>query len=88
MHRCGGRRGIVLPAATLAQGTPRNERWDPGYEPPMTAAGHPDLGGNWTNVTITPFQREEGLEPFYTWEEVARPRGPSRVHHRAASSTE
>ena len=42
---------------------------------PRTSEGHPDLQGNWTNVTITPFQRREGREPVFTWEEVAELEG-------------
>ena len=66
---------ILLPVGGWAQVTPRDQPWDPGYEPPKTAFGHPDLSGNWTNVTITPFQREEGMEPVYSWDEVARREG-------------
>ncbi len=40
------------------------------WEVPRTPDGHPDLQGNWTNVTLTPFEREEGLGPVYSWEEV------------------
>ena len=39
---------------------------------PRTPDGHPDLQGNWTNVTLTPFQRAEGQGPVLTAEEVAR----------------
>ena len=39
---------------------------------PRTPDGHPDLQGSWTNATITPFQREEGRGPIFTWDEVAR----------------
>jgi len=66
---------LLAPMALEAQSTPRQQRWDPGYHPPTTASGHPDLSGNWTNVTITPFEREEGREPFYTWAEVDRLEG-------------
>ena len=38
---------------------------------PRTPDGRPDLGGNWTNATLTPFQREEGRGPVYTPDEVA-----------------
>jgi hypothetical protein len=38
---------------------------------PRTPDGRPDLQGNWTNATLTPFQREEGRGPVYTPEEVA-----------------
>ena len=31
-----------------------------GWEVPRTSDGHPDLQGNWTNGTLTPFEREEG----------------------------
>ena len=62
--------GMILPAIAQAQATPKEERWDPNYRPPKIAGGHPDLQGNWTNVTITPFERREGMEPFYSWDEV------------------
>ncbi len=40
---------------------------------PRTPDGHPDLQGNWTNVTLTPFQRAANQEsPVFTAEEVAR----------------
>ncbi|MDH3208675.1 MAG: hypothetical protein OEO79_18900, partial [Gemmatimonadota bacterium] len=63
---------VAVLGPTIAQGqaTPRQSRWDPHYEPPRTAAGYPDLQGNWTNVTLTPFQRAEGQEPLYSWDEV------------------
>ncbi len=38
---------------------------------PRTPDGHPDLQGNWTNVTLTPFQRAQGRGPVFTPEEVA-----------------
>ena len=40
------------------------------WETPRTPDGHPDLQGNWTNSTLTPFERQEGRGPAYTWEEV------------------
>ncbi len=39
---------------------------------PRTLDGRPDLQGNWTNATLTPFQRAEGRGPVFTPEEVAR----------------
>ena len=47
-------------------------------EVPRTPDGHPDLQGNWTNMTLTPFERAEDRGPVFTWEEVAaieRPTG-------------
>ena len=40
------------------------------WEVPRTSDGHPNLQGNWTNVTLTPFQRRLGRDPIFTWEEV------------------
>ena len=40
-----------------AQTLERSQRWDPDWQPPRTAWGHPDLQGNWSNVTLTPFER-------------------------------
>jgi len=37
---------------------------------PRTASGRPDFQGNWTNSTLTPFQREAGMAPTYTQAEV------------------
>ena len=47
---------------------------------PRTSEGHPDLQGNWTNVTITPFERREGREPVFTWDE-----GSSVLNHVVSS---
>ena len=44
---------------------------NPGWEVPRTPDGHPELQGNWTNSTLTPFEREEGRGAVFTWEEVA-----------------
>jgi hypothetical protein len=55
---------------------------------PRTPEGHPDLSGNWTNVTITPFEREEGRSAVLTWDEVARLEGGAvaRVERAAQPS--
>ena len=47
------------------------------WEVPRTPDGHPDLQGNWTNSTLTPFERQEGRGPVYTWEEVEEIERPS-----------
>ena len=57
--------GVVSTAAAQAPASDAG-RW----EIPRTPDGHPDLQGNWTNVTLTPFEREEGRGPVFTREEV------------------
>jgi hypothetical protein len=52
--------GAILSAAlcttaALADNTAPATKW----RAPRTADGHPDLQGNWTNATITPFERPE-----------------------------
>ena len=55
----------------LAPGIARTQTASADWTPPLTAYGHPDLQGNWTNQTLTPFERPEGRGPVLTWEEVA-----------------
>jgi hypothetical protein len=47
------------------------------YTAPMNGLGQPDLGGNWTNATLTPQTREASLgnRAVYTPEEVKRVEG-------------
>ena len=45
---------LALAPAALAQPTATAS----GYTAPRTAFGQPDLQGDWTNATITPFERE------------------------------
>ncbi len=47
------------------------------WEVPRTPHGHPDLQGNWTNMTLTPFERAEGKGPVFTWSEVEELEEPS-----------
>ena len=64
--------GVVSTAAAQARSS------DTGtWEVPRTPDGHPDLQGNWTNGTLTPFERGEDHGPLYTWEEVAEIERPS-----------
>ena len=67
--------GVAVLSAGLfssaeAQAPERSQRWDPDWRPPMTAWGHPDLQGNWSNATLTPLERRRGMGPAYTWAEV------------------
>ncbi len=55
------------PAAAQTRGSEARE-----WEVPRTAFGHPDLQGNWTNATLTPFVRRAGQAPTLNLEEVAR----------------
>ncbi len=57
--------GVVSTAAAQAR-TPDADEW----EVPRTPDGHPDFQGNWSNSTLTPFERREGTGRVYTWEEV------------------
>ena len=44
---------------------------DGDWQVPRTPFGHPDLQGNWTNATLTPFERPLGWDPVLTWDKVA-----------------
>ena len=46
---------LALAPAMTAQAAPKAG----GYAAPRTAFGQPDLQGNWTNATITPFERDK-----------------------------
>ena len=59
--------GVVSTTAAQARASDAEE-----WEVPRTPDGHPDLQGNWTNVTLTPFEREEGKGAVFTADEVAR----------------
>ena len=59
--------GGVLTAAAQARTSDAGS-----WEIPRTPDGHPDLQGNWTNATLTPFEREEGKGAVFTADEVAR----------------
>jgi len=45
----------------------------------MTEWGHPDLQGNWTNATLTPFERRRGQGPVYTQAEVEQLEGGAQA---------
>ena len=54
----------------LNQPVRAQEKADPDWVVPRTPSGHPDLQGNWSNATVTPIQRQEGMGPTFTWEQV------------------
>jgi len=78
----------VCGALVLWGPTPLDAQLRGGWTAPRTHDGHPDLSGNWTNVTITPFEREEGREPVLSQDEVARLEGgaEARVERGAEPS--
>ena len=55
---------------------------------PRTPDGHPDLQGNWTNKTITPFERAEDQSSVFSWDQVAtlEGRAEARVERGAQAS--
>ncbi len=57
--------GVMSPVAAQSPASNAGAR-----EIPRTPDGHPDIQGNWTNMWLTPFEREEGKGPVYTSEEV------------------
>ncbi len=58
--------GVVSTAAAQNRASDADE-----WEVPRTPDGRPDFQGNWTNSTLTPFERREGTERLYTADEVA-----------------
>ena len=62
--------GLYSPAAAQA---PSDASGD--WVVPRTPDGRPDLQGNWSSATLTPFQRPEGVGPVLAWEEVERLEG-------------
>ena len=66
-----------------AQTPERAQRWDPDWQPARTEWGHPDLQGNWSNATLTTFERRPGLGPVYTWAQVDEIEGRARSQVQA-----
>ena len=67
---------LAVLCATVASGVvstvaAQSRASDAEWEVPRTVNGHPDLQGNWSNSTLTPFERRPNLGPVYTPEQVA-----------------
>ena len=60
--------GALLVAAAVDVGA---QSTDAEWVMPRTEYGHPDLQGNWTNATMTPIQRPDGIGPTLSAEQVA-----------------
>ena len=72
-------RTLLMPCLAVAAGVlvapPTARAQSSDWVMPRTADGRPDLQGNWSNATLTPFQRPEGQDPFLSQEEVDRIEG-------------
>ncbi len=68
-----------------AQTPGRTQGSDPDYQPPRTQWGHPDIQGNWSNATLTTFERRPGLGPVYTQAQVDELEGGQLTQIRAGS---
>jgi len=63
---------IALLAAAVSLAVPGVARaQSSGTDVPRTPDGRPDLQGNWTNATLTPVQRPDGLPKVLSPEQVA-----------------
>jgi hypothetical protein len=90
MHTRGFARVLGTCAAMIATSGSLSAAWAQSrgggsWQVPRTAWGAPDLQGNWTNVTITPFEREAGREPVLSWDEVAQLEGRAESRIEAAA---
>ena len=57
---------VLFVPATAQTASSDGEKW----QVPLMPDGHPDLQGNWTNATLTPFERPPNQEPVLTREQV------------------
>ena len=63
----------------------RAQRGPPEWQQPRTEWGHPDIQGNWTNATLTTFERQRGLGPVYTQAQVDEIEGRQRSQNETGS---
>src|SRR5262245_14718040 len=59
--------GLVVALAAMPVAAQQKGKW----VVPRTADGRPDLQGNWSNATVTPFERPAGVGAVRTPEQVA-----------------
>ncbi len=71
---------VVTAAAALLSPASAQQRMMP-----RTADGHANLQGNWSNATITPFQRAEGQGPLFSSSDVARLEGRAEATVRSGA---
>ncbi len=69
---------LQLQAQTRAQTADTGQRGDLDWQHPTTEWGHPDIQGNWSNATLTLFERRPGVGPVYTQAEVDQLEGRER----------
>ena len=62
--------GAILAVAALTGPLALSAQSTSGWQMPRTAWGDPNLQGDWTNATLTPFQRRGGQGPILTAEQV------------------
>ena len=73
---------IALCLATALAGPVSSVAAQTAWVVPRTPDGHPDLQGNWSNETLTPFQRPRDQSRILTPEEV------TGIEHGQAGGTD
>jgi hypothetical protein len=71
-------RSTILAAVLLVAVVPLAAQPRGRWVMPRTPYGRPDLQGNWTNATLTPIERPDGLGPVLTADQVAVMEGRRR----------
>jgi hypothetical protein len=57
-------------AGAVTTAAAQSSAQDGDWVVPRTEHGHPDIQGNWSNATLTQFERPRGLGPTFTREQV------------------
>ena len=74
LKQCAMTAAVISLSAAALWPTAANPRAASNATPwhlPRTPHGHPDLQGNWSNATLTPLQRPQGLGPVLSSDQVA-----------------